>query len=822
MAHQLDDRVDDYPIISDLKHFDRSSGVLLERLIFNWRWLVVTGCALVTLVLGFMATKLVLNASFDKMIPHSHPYIKNYLANRSEIQGLGNALYIVVENTQGDIFDPQYLDLLMKVSDEVLLIPGVDRPWMKSLWTPGVRYTEITEEGFVGGPVMPSTYDGSPASLEKLRHHIARAGLVGKLVGSDYQSSMVFVPLVEMDAQTGKRLDYSVLSQRIEKVREKYEAEGKGKIKIHVTGFAKIVGDLLAGMRQMLFFFAIAVVICGVVVFLYTRCVRSTVVLIFCALVAVLWQLGIVAALGYELDPYQILVPFLVFAIGASHGAQKMNGIMQDIGRGTHKLVAARYTFRRLFMAGLTAILADAVSFAVLMLIDIPVIRDLVMTASIGVAILVFSKLILLPVILSFTGVSPSAAKRSLAEDAEETKGKGFGKVWAFCDLFTRPGWAVGAIAAAAGVTVVAVVAAHGLQIGDVNPGAPELRPDSRYNRDVTYINSKYGLSSDQFAVLVKTPPDGLLQYPAQVEIDRLSWALKQVPGVQNVISMADMVAQVTAGTYEASPKWMTIARNQDVLNYGMGRVIESSPDMMNAAGTVTPVIAYLSDHKAATLERVAAAAEAFAQAHGDKDRQFLLAAGTSGIEAATNAVVKETNRTMMYWVYAVVSLLCLITFRSWRATLVAMIPLVITSILCEAIMVELDIGVKVATLPVIALGVGIGVDYALYLLAVQIAFQRHGLTLSQAYQRSLRFTGKVVCLVGLTMAAAVVTWAWSPIKFQADMGILLTFMFVWNMIGALILIPALSRFLLNRVKVTIPAALASAEAVPAISSERL
>jgi len=126
-------------------------------------------------------------------------------------------------------------------------------------------------------------------------------------------------------------------------------------------------------------------------------------------------------------------------------------------------------------------------------------------------------------------------------------------------------------------------------------------------------------------------------------------------------------------------------------------------------------------------------------------------------------------------------------------------VPLMLTSILCEALMVWLGMGVKVATLPVIALGVGIGVDYALYLLSVQLAQQRAGLSLTEAYKNSVAFTGKVVALVGITLAAGVITWAWSPIKFQADMGILLTFMFIWNMVGALILIPALSHFLLRR-----------------------
>ncbi len=152
----------------------------------------------------------------------------------------------------------------------------------------------------------------------------------------------------------------------------------------------------------------------------------------------------------------------------------------------------------------------------------------------------------------------------------------------------------------------------------------------------------------------------------------------------------------------------------------------------------------------------------------------------------------------MLLLVYAAVAVLCLITFRSWRAAVVAMVPLIITSILCEALMVWLGIGVKVATLPVVALGVGIGVDYALYLLSVQLAQLRAGMSLAEAYGRTLRFTGKVVVLVGVTLAAGVITWALSPIKFQADMGILLAFMFLWNMVGAVVLIPALSHVLLR------------------------
>ncbi|RJG27187.1 efflux RND transporter permease subunit, partial [Massilia cavernae] len=531
----------------------------------------------------------------------------------------------------------------------------------------------------------------------------------------------------------------------------------------------------------------------------YTRCVRSTVLVVACSLVAVLWQLGLVAALGFSLDPFSILVPFLVFAIGVSHGAQKMNGIMQDVGRGTHRLVAARYTFRRLFLAGLTALLADAVGFAVLMTIDIPVIRDLAMTASIGVAVLIFTNLLLLPVLLSYVGVSPAAAARCVRDEATAAPPRGLGRLWLGLERFATPRWAGATVALALLLAAGGYAVSTRLQIGDLDAGAPELRADSRYNRDNAYITANYSLSSDQFAVMVKTPPEGCLRYETLVEADRLAWALQQVPGTQTTVGLADAVRQATAGTSEGSPKWLTLSRNQDVLNYGVQQASVNNPDLFDRGCSLMPVIAYLSDHKAATLERVVQAADQFAREHSTPERQFLLAAGSAGIEAATNIVVREANHRMLLYVYAAVIVLCFVTFRSWRAVLVAVLPLVLTSILCEALMVTLGMGVKVATLPVIALGVGIGVDYALYLVSVQLAQQRMGQPLAEAYRHALQFTGKVVALVGVTLAAGVVCWAWSPIKFQADMGILLTFMFTLNMVGALVLVPALSHYLLRK-----------------------
>jgi hypothetical protein len=784
------------PVISDPKAFDRNSGMWLERYVFNHRWLVLLLSVIFTALLGWHALKLPVNASFENMIPSSHEFIKNYKKHSQALRGLGNSVRIVVERTDGDIFDKDYLQTLQKVNDTVYLLPGVDRSWMRGLWTTSLRWNEVTEEGYRGGPVMPDGFDGSTDAMNQLKANIARAGLVGSIIADDFRSSAIVVPLMDLNSETRQPLDYAAFSKALE---SKVRALETPHTRIHIVGFAKLVGDLIEGLGQVMMFFGVSVVVATLFVYAFTRDLRSTLLLVVVSVLGVMWLLGLMQLLGYVLDPYSILVPFLIFAIGLSHGAQKMNGILQDIGRGTHKYVAARYTFRRLFLAGLTALLTNVVGFAVLMVIDIPVIRNLALTTSIGVSVLIFTKLIMIPVMLSYIGVSRSAAARSLKSDAQSTSAPA-GRLWAALEVFTERRWARIAVVSSIAVGLVAFMISFQVKVGDFDPGAPELRPDSRYNRDLAFVNKNFGLSSDQFVVMLESPQGGCTAYESMIRADRFGAALRQVEGVQASVSLVDGARIVSSGQFEGNPKWMSISRNDSLRYAATAQVMVDRPDLADQTCTVTPIIGYLTDHRADTLTRVVQTTQAYAAEHDAGPYKLLLAAGSSGIEAATNIVVKQANGRMLLVLYSAVVLLCFITFRSWRAVIVALVPLLITSALCEALMVWLGIGIKVATLPVIALGVGVGVDYALYLLSIQLAAQRRGEPLRQAYRQSLSFTGRVVALIGLTMAAGVVTWAWSPIKFQADMGLLLTFMFIWNMVGALVLIPALSHFLLNGV----------------------
>ena len=761
----------------------------LERLLFNNRAIILLVFLVLTVFLGYHAVKIQPDASFERMIPLKHPYIVNMLDHRGDLENLGNFVRIAVETKDGDIFTKQYMETLKQINDEVRYLTGVDQSGLKSLWTPNVRWVEVTEQGFQGGTVIPETYDGSRASLEELRQNILRSNEASRLVADDFKSTIVYAPLYKTNPDTGKPLDYAAFSRQLEeKIRQKYESQNPN-IKIHIVGFAKKVGDLIEGIASIAWFAGITIVLTLLLLYWYSRCIAGTLVPIFTSIIAVFWQLGALNLLGYGLDPYSVLVPFLVFAIGISHGVQVVNAMAIEASKGFDPLMAARLAFRSLYIPGMLALISDAFGFLTLLFIQIDVIRDLAVAAGLGVAIVIVTNLVLHPLLMSYIGITKGGIRHV------QNHGEKQDRKWRIMSYFSHPGVAPISLLIAVLGLGLGVYYKQDLKVGDLDQGAPELRADSRYNKDNAYIIDNYSTSADVLVVMVETPKEQCTQYTVLTAMDRLQWELQNTPGVQSSVSLADVSKAVTKALNEGNWKWFEISRNQTIIN---ASIREAPSGLINTDCSLTPVLVFLEDHKAQTLQTVVKQVEDFAKANNNEDHTFLLAAGNAGVEAATNEVISNAKNTMLMFVYGVVSLLCFVTFRSLRAVLCIVIPLGLTSVLCEAIMAVSGIGIKVATLPVIALGVGIGVDYGIYIYSKLEKFLIEGKTLQEAYFETLRSTGKAVVFTGVTLGLGVVTWIFSPIKFQADMGFLLFFMFLWNMIGAIWLLPALARFLLR------------------------
>ncbi|MGE6436314.1 efflux RND transporter permease subunit [Shewanella baltica] len=754
-----------------------------ESFLFRNRAWVVGIFVFLTLFLGFQASQLKMDAAFIKNIPLHHSYMQTYLKHQKDFGG-ANSIMVAVEDTSGNIFNANYFDTLKNVHDQLFFIPGVDRAQVKSIFSPSTRFTEVVEDGFAGGPVIPADFSTSVSGLETVRDNIEKAGIVGRLIANDYSAAMVSAQLMDFDPQTGKPLDTIAFAAQLEKeLRGKFETD---KVKIHIIGFAKMAGDVADGAKGVLLFFVIAILITAVMVYLFSKSIILTVLPLVCSLTAVVWQLGLLTVIGFGLDPMSILVPFLVFAIGVSHGVQMINAVRRRVMDGQTTKAAAASAFRSLLVPGGVALLSDTVGFITLLSIDIGIIRELAISASLGVGVIIFTNLILLPLVISFAEIKVNKTAEPTAEEVRTEA------IWRFLARFATPKYAVVVIIATVVLYFAGLQQANQMKIGDLQGGAPALHQDSRYNLDTFFITDHFSITTDVMTVIVEAAPEACTYHDMLTQIDEFEWLVRNTPGVESTVSLASVAKKVNAGFNEGNPRWEVLPRTTASLVQAIGQIPTTS-GLLNGDCSVMPVYLFMKDHKAETIETVVAKVKAVAAKMDNDKLQFKLASGPVGVMAATNEAVAEAQLPMMLYVYGAVFVLCLISFKSLKATVAVIIPLYVVSTLAQALMTQLDIGLAVSTLPVIALGVGIGVDYGIYILSTMSSKLSNGMPVQQAYYEALVERGSAVIFTGLTLAIGVSTWFFSALKFQMDMGILLTFMFVVNMLGAIIILPALA-----------------------------
>ncbi|MEG3768658.1 efflux RND transporter permease subunit, partial [Alteromonas sp. 14N.309.X.WAT.G.H12] len=686
------------------------------------------------------------------------------------------------------IYNTHFMNTLQQVHDALFFINGVERSLVSSLFSPATRFTEIVEGGFSGGPVIPADFNASnPEALAQVAANVEKAKIVGRLVSNDYSCAMVTAQLLDLDPQTGKPIDMLLIAEELEtQLRGQFESDD---ISIHVIGFAKMIGDVAKGAKDVVLFFAIALIITAIMVYFFSRSIMMTILPLLCSVVAVVWQLGLLTVLGFGLDPMSILVPFLVFAIGVSHGVQMINAVEKKAiaGMGAHH--AAMSAFRALLIPGGIALLSDTVGFMTLLVIDIGIIRELAITASMGVAVIILTNLILLPVLMSFLNLDENYVKKFNRKERHNVK------LWAVIAACTHRKPAIVIMTLTAVLFIYGFMQSQHMKIGDLHAGAPSLQESSRYNQDTFLITEKYSVTVDYISVVIETTPEACTSYNVMQAMDDFQWKMENVKGVQSAVSLASVAKNVNAGYNEGNIKWQVLPRNQQTLAQDIS-LVPTSSGLLNGDCSVMPVILFMEDHKAETINQVINAVKQYRKDYETSDMKFKLASGPVGVMAATNEAVASAQMPMMFYVFGAVILLCLISFRSLRSTLSVVLPLYVVSILAQALMTHLQIGLTVSTLPVIALGVGIGVDYGIYILSTMIHKLKAGATVQEAYMEALKERGSAVLFTGITLAVGVSTWVFSSLKFQMDMGILLTFMFLVNMLGAIIVLPALARFL--------------------------
>ncbi|KVH58692.1 RND transporter [Burkholderia sp. MSMB1072] len=760
----------------------------LERLFFGHRAIVLAAIALFTVAMAVFAVQLRMDAGFDKQMPIGHEYIRTFQQYRNDLLG-ANRITVVVRAKHGSIWSKQGLTRLYDVTQAVTYLPNVDRIGVRSLWTPNAFVNEVTDEGFRAEPIIPGTITPdqlTPDIVARVRRATTLGGYVGTLVSHGEDSAMITAELNERDS-AGQVLDYVAFNRLLEdKIRKPFEDAG---YEIQIIGFAKQIGDIADGATAVLGFCAIALLLTTLAVYWYCHSVRFTVLLVACSLTSLVWQFGTLKLLGFGLDPLAVLVPFLVFAIGVSHGVQQVNFIVREIAHGRSSFDAARHSFSGLLVPGVLALITAFVSFITLLLIPIPMVRELAITASLGVAYKIVTNLILLPVAASCFNFTKTYADASLKRAQQRAKPL---RVLA---RVAEPKVAGVAVALTVAIFALAAWQSRDRVIGTLQPGAPELRADARFNRDATSIAGNYDMGLDWLTVAIESTGNACDNPAVGLYEDDFSAAMKTEPGVVSVQSYSAMLRAYNQGYNEDFPKMNVVPIAPE--NYGAVSVdVSRVKGFMSRDCGMTAVHLFLTDHKATTINRILDDVKQYRASHPFPGITVRLAAGNAGVLAATNDEVEKSELPMMLYVYAAILVLVFLAYRDWRAMLACCVPLSVATFIGYWFMKELQIGLTVATLPVMVLAVGIGVDYAFYIynrLQVHLA---GGQDIVKAVQHAMLEVGVATIFTAITLAIGVATWSFSALKFQADMGKLLAFMFIVNLVMAMTALPALASLL--------------------------
>jgi uncharacterized protein len=812
--------------------FTRAVLRVVEPVIFGRRRLMLALLTLLTAFLAWHAAQLRPNAGWLKMVPQAHPYMQTFMEYYQDFGG-ANTVLIALHSHRGDIYQPEFMETLRKAADDAFFIPGVDRARVNSIFSPSILYIEVVEGGLAGENVIPSTYAPTPEMMQRIRGNVAKANVIGRLVSEDQTTALIQLELLEIDPVAGTMqdraelakpmaqrlreawddgadlsaklkattailmknadanagLDYVKVGEALEKIRATHETAD---ISVHIVGFAKVVDDMTQASVQVGAFFVVALLLMGLLLWIYTGSLPLAVMVVSTSMVACTWELGLLHAIGYGLDPFALLVPFLIMSVSVSHGVQYVSAWANEIStRGATPYQASLATFRSLAIPGVVALLANVVGFSTIYLINIQVIREMSVNAAFGMAGVIIVNKMLLPIILSYFAL-PNVEGFRRATELRDRLGDA---VFRRMARLTRRGPAIVVSTICVLLGVYGASRYHDVAIGDTTEGVPELRPDSRFNQDARAIAANFSMGVDHLKVIGESSEDGCIDYAVMAEMDRFSWYMKNQPGVRDVLSLIELAKLANSGLNEGRLDAEVLPRAPESLAQ-ITALVPTTTGFLTDTCDALALFIFTTDHKAQTITALTDAVKHYvSELQQDRRVKLRLASGNIGVMAATNEEVRRNELPVVFYVYGVILLFLWLSFRTWSGVLCIGIPLATVTLLGYAVMAALGIGQKVATLPVLAFACGIGVDYGIYSYSVVAAGLRKGLSLEEAYFQKMRSTGKATLFTGAGMAVGVLMWIFSELQFQRDMGILLVFGFTANMIGAIVVLPALAHF---------------------------
>ncbi len=768
--------------------------------IIEKRALVLIIMGVITLFFAFTLSDLKVYTKFADLLPQGHAYIKTYNQIRAKFGG-ANTVTMILQVRKGDIFNPSTLKKIREITDALYYIPAVDRFKITSLAVNTVVDMQLVSGGYNFVPLMFPHVPQTQAEAEVLREQVYASVFYGGLVWFDSRKTLITADFFDDE------IDYSVVYRELIKIQKKYEDDNHilsmAGEPLHLGYIDSYVGTIMTIMGITL------VVMLGLFLF-YFRSIRGMLLPIVGSLISGIWGLGFLVLLGYNLDPLVLVFPFLVSAMAACHSVQVIKRYVEECAVTRDVKASCKKVIEELFVPGFVSIITDATGIMLIALTPIKIMQMITIVCTFWSFVTVLIVMCFLPAILSYL----SFPHKSIAR-AEKKSRLDFGLMRLGAWIARWGCWPILAVFLL--LFIFGAYYARTIQVGDAVPGSSLLWPWHRFNRDGFRISFSMPILSPLLIVMEGEKQYDLVSCPEKPremcgdnfkEMERFERHMKGTPGRLVMFTRSVISSFSGAGwlAHEGDPNWYFFPTNDREIIYSYRRVTQmgtpGTADRFCDPGedTAANIIIYCRDKTTPTIKTVMSRVKEYMEKHSRlaPPMQYKLCGGEFGVQAAINEIIEEYQYTTGTWALILIFAFCCIFYKSFMAGIILILPLIVSNAIAFAMMatgffwaIPTPITITTSTLPVTSVGIGLGVDFGVYLLS-RIK-DEYGLVhdLNKAIENAMLTTGKAVVYLSTTLTVGIFFWVISPLMFQAMMGLFLAIVLFLNMVGALLLVPS-------------------------------
>jgi uncharacterized protein len=743
-----------------------------------------------TAIMAWAIPSIEVASRFSDLLPAKHEYIINYKKMKQRFGGANVvAMSLEVVDKKADIFTRDTLSKIKMLTMQVDLITGVNHYQVASIAHPKIRRVRTTSNGLIKSePVLPRDLPTDEAGLKRLREETFNNDIVyGSYVSTDGRAALIIAGFDE------DRLNYTEIHTRLQALRA--EVERDGKTRLYIAGEPMLKGWAYYYSKELYVIFGVTAVVMVALLWIHFRSLSGVLVPMLGTALSAMWGLGFVGWMGYDLDPLVLVVPILISARTASHCVQMMERYYDEVRLGHDRETAVRVAMGELIVPASIAIFTDAAGLLVLTVSSMPIIAKLGYFCAVWSASNILTVAVLVPLVMSVLPL-PKVTQQEEHRHLPSRLMHGLG-------LFL-----VGRKASLMIFSATALIAVwsvyYGWQppLGESRPGTPILFPDSEFNVAAAHIAEKFA-GANQFSIYFEGSEAHPVKDPTIVAVmEKFGRYMANTPNYGGTRDIPHLVRSINRLYHYDDPRWSLLPSSEKYIGNTlfMYEAGSATPgvilEYMDLKGTVANFVVFYKNATGTTVHAAAAAAEKFIAENPMEGVTARLAGGIVGTTVAANEETKASDLKMTGLIIALVMLSVMVTYRSLLSGLFVFVVLGLAVMMNRAFMTIRDIGLNVNTMPVTSVGVGLGVDYAIYMLDRIKEEVRHR-TLDDAIVVAMRTTGAAVLFTAVMVIAGIVYWIpGSSLRFNSEMALLLCMLMLSNMIGAVTVIPALVRVL--------------------------